>query len=91
MFEIFERYIKQTNKVSDQDLDILNGRCVEKKVRKGQYLLNEGEVWSLLCFIASGCFSIFQTDKERIDHTFSVRDRKLVGNRDDKLQSRKTI
>jgi CRP-like cAMP-binding protein len=70
MFEIFERYIKQTNKVSDQDLDLLKERCVEKKVRKGQYLLNEGEVWSLLCFIASGCFRVFRTDKDGVDHTF---------------------
>ena len=70
MFEIFERYIKQTNKVSDQDLDLLKGRCVEKKVRKGQYLLNEGEVWSLFCFIASGCFRVFRTDMNGVDHTF---------------------
>jgi CRP-like cAMP-binding protein len=70
MFEIFERYIKQTNKISDEDLDILKGRCTEKKVRKGQYLLNEGEVWSLFCFITSGCFRVYRTDKEGIDHTF---------------------
>lgn len=70
MFDIFVQYIRQTNKISDEDLDLLKERCVEKKIRKGQFLLNEGEVWSLLCFITSGCFRVFRTDNDGIDHTF---------------------
>lgn len=69
MFEIFEKYIRQTNVIPVADLAIVRESCTEKKVRKGQSLLHEGEIWALNCFITSGCFRLYRTDKAGIEHT----------------------
>jgi CRP/FNR family transcriptional regulator, anaerobic regulatory protein len=69
MFEIFERYIRQTNDLPEADLAMVREKCTEKKLRKGQSLLHEGEIWSMNCFITSGCFRLYRTDKDGVEHT----------------------
>lgn len=69
MFEIFEQYIHQTNKVPAADLAMAREMCAERKFRKGQSLLHEGEVWSLNCFVTSGCFRLYRTDNKGVEHT----------------------
>lgn len=69
MFDIFEQYMQQISDVSKADLTIVRELCTEKKMRKGQSLLHEGEIWSLNCFITSGCLRLYRTDKEGVEHT----------------------
>jgi CRP-like cAMP-binding protein len=69
MFEIFEAYIRQKNKIPDEELEILREGSTNRKLRKGQSILSEGQIWSINCFIASGCFRLFRYDGEGVDHT----------------------
>ncbi len=69
MFEVFEAYIRQKNTISDEELEILREASTIRKLRKGQSILNEGQIWAINCFIVSGCFRLFRYDKEGVDHT----------------------
>jgi CRP-like cAMP-binding protein len=69
MFEVFEKYLRQKVDISDEDLEIIRAASVERKLRKWQSILHEGEVWRSNCFIASGCCRLYRFDKEGTDHT----------------------
>jgi len=69
MFDVFEKYLRQKVNISDADLEIVRTGCIIKKIRKGQSILHEGEVWSITCFIAAGCFRLYRTDQNGVDHT----------------------
>lgn len=61
--------MRQTSNLPEADLEMVREKCAEKKLRKGQSLLHEGEVWSMNCFITSGCFRLYKTDKDGVEHT----------------------
>ncbi|GLU50560.1 Crp/Fnr family transcriptional regulator [Dyadobacter frigoris] len=69
MFEVFEKYLRQKVEISYEDLEIIRSASVERKLRKWQSILHEGEVWRITCFIASGCFRLYRFDKNGTDHT----------------------
>ncbi|KUJ62733.1 hypothetical protein AR687_04860 [Flavobacteriaceae bacterium CRH] len=69
MFEVFEKYIKQKVTISEEELDKIRAGSILRKIRKNQSILHEGEIWSINCFIASGCFRLYRFDKDGNDHT----------------------
>lgn len=69
MFEVFENYIREKVVISDEDIALVRTASNIKKIRKGQSILHEGEVWAITCFIAAGCFRLYRYDKEGFDHT----------------------
>ncbi|MCF0054772.1 Crp/Fnr family transcriptional regulator [Dyadobacter sp. CY356] len=69
MFEVFEKYIRKHIEISDQDLELIRAACAERKLRKWQSILHEGEVWRYNCFIAGGCCRLYRFDKNGTDHT----------------------
>ncbi|WP_130857972.1 Crp/Fnr family transcriptional regulator [Olivibacter jilunii] len=69
MFEIFEKYLRESADISEQDMAIICSSCTIKNIRKWQPIHNEGEVWKSMCFIASGCFRLYRYDKNGTDHT----------------------
>ena len=75
MFEVFEKYLRRHTDISDEDLEVIRAASVERKLRKWQSILHEGEIWRYNCFIASGCCRLYRFDKNGTDHTlrFGVR------------------
>ncbi|UTM21754.1 Crp/Fnr family transcriptional regulator [Dyadobacter chenhuakuii] len=69
MFEVFEKYLRRHIEISDEDLEIIRAASAEKKLRKWQSILHEGEVWRYNCFIANGCCRLYRFDKNGTDHT----------------------
>ena len=69
MFEVFEKYLRKHIEISDEDLECIRAASSEKKLRKWQSILHEGEVWRYNCFIASGCCRLYRFDKNGTDHT----------------------
>jgi len=69
MFDVFEKYLRQKVEISDEETELVRLGCTIKKIRKGQSILHEGEIWAITCFIASGCFRLYRTDESGIDHT----------------------
>lgn len=69
MFDVFVKYLKEKVEISDKELEIVHAASTIRKLRKGQSILHEGEVWAITCFIASGCFRLYRFDDEGTDHT----------------------
>lgn len=69
MFDVFEKYLREKVEISDQEMEIIRNASSMKKLRKGQSILHEGEIWSISCFIASGCLRVYRFDNEGTDRT----------------------
>ncbi len=69
MFEVFEKYLRTWNDLSDEDLNAIRKVSIEKSIRKSQSILHDGEVWKMNCFIAKGCFRLYRFGKDGVDHT----------------------
>ncbi len=69
MFQVFENYLQQWAAISGEDMDRIRAVGVEKKLRKWQSLLHDGEVWKINCFITSGCFRLYRFSPDGTDHT----------------------
>jgi CRP-like cAMP-binding protein len=68
MFESFKNYILQRNAISEPDLLKIEAVCQYKKLRKKQYLLQEGDVWKYNAFIVKGCLRTFHVDDKGNEH-----------------------
>src|SRR5258705_8689464 len=68
VFEIFRQYTKRYAELTDQELERIESACIQKKLRKHQYLLQEGEIWRYHAFIASGCLRTFSVDEKVVEH-----------------------
>lgn len=69
MFEVFEKYLREWVDISDEELQIIRAASIEKKLRKHQSILHDGEVWKINCFITSGCCRLYRFGKDGTDHT----------------------
>lgn len=68
MFEIFAAYLKEKGGITDEELKLVKDFTVEKKLRKRQYLLQEGDKSHYNCFIAKGCLRLYQIGKDGTEH-----------------------
>ncbi|MBS1605254.1 MAG: Crp/Fnr family transcriptional regulator [Bacteroidetes bacterium] len=67
-FEVFSQYIKDKSQVSDKDLLLIEAQSQLKRLRKRQYLLQEGEVWRFNAFVTKGCVRTYTVDEKGIEH-----------------------
>lgn len=70
MFENFAKYLRNHIDISDEDLDLIRAGCVERRMRKWQPILEDGEIWLVNCFIASGCLRMYRIGRDGREHTF---------------------
>lgn len=72
--EVFKDYIRSKSNVSEPELDLIVAAGQIKKLRKRQYLLQEGDVWKYNAFVIKGCLRTFSTDSKGNDHiiTFAI-------------------
>ncbi|WP_354430822.1 MULTISPECIES: Crp/Fnr family transcriptional regulator [unclassified Mucilaginibacter] len=69
MFETFQKYISEKANLTDADYDKIKAVSIIKKLRKKQYLLQEGDVWKYNAFVIRGLvrfYSIDQNGRENI-------------------------
>jgi len=69
MVEVFEKYLRESADISEQDLATISKACTIKHLKKWQSILHDGEVCKNMYFVASGCFRLFRYDKNGADHT----------------------
>jgi CRP-like cAMP-binding protein len=74
MHEALFTYIrsKSTTPLTDEDIGLLKSITVPKKFRKGQYLLEEGEVCKLVGFIVKGAMRKYSLDDKGSEHIFQL-------------------
>jgi len=68
MFDIFIDYLRQRIPLSESEAEWIGTMSILKKLRKKQYLLQEGDVWSYNAFVASGCLRSYAVDEKDQEH-----------------------
>lgn len=68
MFDIFIKYLQEKGGFSQTEIDTIQGVSVTKKVRKGQYLLEEGQVSNFSAFVVKGSFRLFRVGEDGQEH-----------------------
>jgi len=68
MIEVLFSHIQQKVSISDNDKDAIKNFFVPKKLRKRQYLLQEGDVCKYLTFIANGLLRTYNVDDKGDEH-----------------------
>jgi CRP-like cAMP-binding protein len=66
------KHICATLGIRYESLDVLNTFFNEIKVRKGEYLLREGQIARHLYYIVTGCMQVFSSDDKDAIHTFRL-------------------
>lgn len=68
MIEIFKKYVLDKSEVSEADFSKIAEVCQVKKLRKRQYLLQEGDVWKYNAFVTKGCLRTYTLDNKGSEH-----------------------
>lgn len=70
MYEPLRAYIDKyaSDKISDADFELVKKAFIFKRYKKGQYLLQEGEVCKYSAFILKGSMRQFSVDAKGIEH-----------------------
>jgi CRP-like cAMP-binding protein len=68
MFEVFEQYLIEKAGLNKHEIATVRAVSVEKRLRKRQYLLQEGEVCVNNCFIIKGCLRLYRVGEDGTEH-----------------------
>jgi CRP-like cAMP-binding protein len=68
MFKAFEQYLIEKAGLNEQDIAAVRVVSVEKKLRKRQYLLQEGDVCVNNCFVVKGCLRLYRVGSDGTEH-----------------------
>lgn len=68
MFEKFAAYLKEKANLTDEQLEELRAVTIKKRLRKRQYLLQEGDVCHYNCFVAKGCLRLYRVGEDGVEH-----------------------
>jgi CRP-like cAMP-binding protein len=68
MFDTLRSHILSRVEMPEEDFDIGTGLMIPKKLRKRQYLLQEGDVCKWLAFISKGCLRHYSVDDSGTEH-----------------------
>ena len=74
MYEIFQKYLDDKTTLTPSESDYIQSFAIIKKLRKRQYLLQEGDVWKYDAFITKGCLRTYSVDEKGSEHVnnFSI-------------------
>lgn len=68
MFDVFKAYILRHASLSDEEFALIESVARVKKLRKRQYLLQEGDVCKYHCFITKGLMRTYSIDAKGNEH-----------------------
>ncbi|RZJ52981.1 MAG: Crp/Fnr family transcriptional regulator [Flavobacterium sp.] len=74
MYEIFQKYLEEKATLTPSEADYIKSFAIIKKLRKRQYLLQEGDIWKYDAFITQGCLRTYTVDDKGNEHvnSFSI-------------------
>ncbi|WDF61717.1 MULTISPECIES: Crp/Fnr family transcriptional regulator [Flavobacterium] len=74
MYEIFQKYLEDKTELTQAESERIQSFAIIKKLRKRQYLLQEGDVWKYDAFITQGCVRTYTVDEKGSEHvnSFSI-------------------
>jgi CRP-like cAMP-binding protein len=68
MFSFFRNYIEEKINLTDQEFALIESVSALKKLRKHQYLLQEGDVWRWNAFVCKGFLRTYSIDNKGQEH-----------------------
>ena len=68
MFEIFRKYLEEKINLSGKEFELIQSVSTIKKIRKRQYLLQEGDVWRFNAFVCQGFVRSYLVDDKGQEH-----------------------
>lgn len=68
MIEAFRKYLSGKIAITDEEWAMFEQYGVIKKLRKHQYLLQEGDVWRWNAFVCKGCLRTYHVDDKGLEH-----------------------
>jgi len=68
MFEIFEKYLSREVILTDQELQMIKSVSTLKKLRRKQYLLQEGDVAKYQAFVCKGFLRMYGIKEDGSEH-----------------------
>jgi len=71
VIDIFKTYLSDKGNFSDDELKRIESVTLIKKLRKRQYLLQEGDVWKYNAFVTKGCVRTYTVDDKGNEHILS--------------------
>jgi len=76
MFEKLAQYLKNKGNLTDDEIELFREKVTTKRLRKRQYLLQEGDVCHANAFIAKGCMRLYRVGDNGAEHIlkFGIED-----------------
>jgi len=68
MFEVLRSHILKRVKMPEEEFNLVTSLMIPKKLRKRQYLLQEGDLCKWLAFVSKGCLRHYSVDDSGIEH-----------------------
>jgi CRP-like cAMP-binding protein len=68
MFEALAQYLKKNALLTDDEIELFHTRAITKRLRKKQYLLQEGDICHYNCFVAKGCMRLYHVGDNGAEH-----------------------
>lgn len=68
MFEIFETFITAQGDFTEEDLRLLRSHTTVKKIRRKEFLLQEGEICRYKIFVAKGLLKTYVVRHDGVEH-----------------------
>lgn len=68
MLEVFKKYIIDKASLSEEDLNEILSYAIIKKLRRRQFLLQEGDIWRYNAFVCSGFVRTYSVDDKGTEH-----------------------
>jgi CRP-like cAMP-binding protein len=76
MFDVLRNHIEKKTPLTDDEFALATSFFMVRKLKKRQFLLQQGDVCRFESFVVSGCLKSYHTDDQGNDHIlrFSVED-----------------
>jgi len=68
MIELFQKYLLDKISLSPVELTLITSVIKVKKLRKKQFLLQEGDIWQYNAFVSRGFLKTFSIDRDGREH-----------------------
>lgn len=76
MFSLLRSHIEKRVSLTDEEFNVAGKYFIPKKLKKHQFLLNEGDVCRFVAFVNSGCLRQYKIDNKGTEHViqFAIED-----------------
>lgn len=71
MYEAFKSYLDSKISLTEEQHEWIYSKSVVKKLRKRQYLLQEGDIWKNHAFVTMGLVRTYSVDEKGLEHVIA--------------------